>query len=265
MKKFIAIIVLSLCCTCMVMAQGQGSFRVGLRIGPNFSTLYGLQTDGQKIPTLFSAEEKYKMKPGVRAGFVFDIGLTDVISIQPAIYYSLQRWGSKGQFNFNDTLIMKTQEVMSMQLVQIPVLVNFRIAFKEKRDYAFVFGAGPYFSVSVQGRDALDGLLINQYTGETLYIRGLANFYKDEIISYYVTDKSGYAKEYKTNYDRHPYHRCDFGFTIAAGFELKKFYIGVACDLGVINTANTKEWEEVGIRGYTQRNLNLQATLGYYF
>ena len=69
MKKIIAIIALSLCCVCMVMAQGQGTFRAGLRIGPNFSTLYGLQTDGQKIPTLFSAEEKYKMKPGVRAGF----------------------------------------------------------------------------------------------------------------------------------------------------------------------------------------------------
>jgi hypothetical protein len=115
------------------------------------------------------------------------------------------------------------------------------------------------------GQDVMDGLLIDQYTGESLYIRGRANFYKDELISYYVTDKSGYAKEYTTGYDKRPFHRCDFGFTIAGGFELKKFYIGVACDLGVINTANTKEWEEVGVRGYTQRNLNLQATLGYYF
>jgi hypothetical protein len=265
MKKIVAIIVLSLCCISMVMAQGQGTFRAGLRIGPNFSTLYGLQSDGQKIPTLFSAEEKYKMKPGVRAGFVFDIGLTDVISLQPAIYYSLQRWGSKGQFNFDDTLIMKTEEVMSMQLIQIPVLVNFRIAFKNNYNYAFVFGVGPYFSVSMFGQDVMDGLLVDQYTGESLYIRGKANFYKDEKISYFVTDKSGYSQEYITGYDKRPFRRCDFGFTIAAGFELKKFYIGVACDLGVINTANTKEWEEVGIRGYTQRNLNLQATLGYYF
>lgn len=267
MKKIIAIIVLSLCCTSMVFAQGKGEFRVGLRIGPNFSTLYGIESDGQKIPTLFSASEKYKMKPGVRAGFVFDYGLTDVVSIQPAIYYSLQRWGSKGQFvmETDTALILKTEEVMSMQLIQIPVLVNFRIAFKNNFRNAFVFGVGPYFSVSVQGQDVLDGSVINQNTGESLDIRGKANFYKNQQISYYITDKSGYAEEYKTSFDAHPYHRCDFGFTIAAGFELKKFYIGVACDLGVINSANSKEWAEAGIKGYSQRNLNLQATLGYYF
>lgn len=265
MKKIIAIIVLSLCCSSMIFAQGKGTFRVGLRIGPNFSTLYGIESDGQKIPTLYSSAERYKMKVGVRGGFVFDLGLTDVVSLQPAIYYSLQRWGSSGQFQLTDSIVLKTEEVMSMQIVQIPVLVNFRIAFKNNYQHAFVFGVGPYFSVAVQGQDVLDGSFINQFSGESLDIRGKANFYKNQQISYYVTDKSGYAEEYKTRYDEHPYRRCDFGFTVAAGFELKKFYIGAACDFGVINTANPKEWEEAGIKGYSQRNLNLQATLGYYF
>ncbi|MBO4654151.1 MAG: PorT family protein [Bacteroidales bacterium] len=265
MKKIFVIALLSLCCSSMIFAQGEGTFRAGLRIGPNFSTLYGLRSDGQKIPTLFSNAEQYKMKPGVRAGFVFDIGLTDVVSLQPAIYYSLQRWGSKGQFNLTDSLVLKTEEVMSMQLVQIPVLVNFRIAFKEDYKKAFVFGVGPYFSVALVGYDVLDGTFINQYTGESLDMRGKANFYKNEQISYYVTQKNDQVLKYTTDFDAHPYRRCDFGFTVAAGFELKKFYIGVACDLGVINSANAKEWEEAGIKGYSQRNLNLQATLGYYF
>lgn len=267
MKKIFVIILLSLCCTSMVLAQGKGDFRVGLRIGPNFSTLYAVESDGQKIPTLYSSAGKYKMKPGVRGGFVFDIGLTDVVSIQPAIYYSLQRWGSKGQFVMEEdtAIILKTDETMSMQLVQIPVLVNFRIAFKDETKKAFVFGVGPYFSVSLVGYDLLDGTFVNQYTGESLDIRGKANFYKNEKISYYVTQQNDQVIEYTTTFDSHPFHRCDFGFTIAAGFELKKFYIGVACDLGVINSANAKEWEEAGIRGYSQRNLNLQATLGYYF
>lgn len=267
MRKIVAILILSLCCTSMVFAQGQGTFRAGLRIGPNFSTLYGIESDGQTIPTLYSpSAEKYKMKPGVRGGFVFDIGLTDVVSIQPAIYYSLQRWGSKGQFVTEDTaVVLRTDETMSMQLVQIPVLVNFRIAFKDDYRKAFVIGVGPYFSVAIVGYDVLDGLYINSVTGETLDIRGRANFYKNEEICYYVTQKNGHVDTYKTDFDRHPFHRCDFGFTFAAGFELNKFYIGVACDLGVINSANTKEWEEAGVRGYCQRNLNLQATLGYYF
>lgn len=267
MKKIIVIFVLSLCCSGMVFAQGKGDFRVGLRIGPNFSTLYGIETDGQKIPTLYSSAERYKMKVGVRGGFVFDLGLTDVVSIQPAIYYSLQRWGSKGQYVLEEdsAIILKTEEVMSMQIVQVPVLVNFRLTFKNNYQHAFVFGVGPYFSVAFQGQDILDGSFINQYTGESLDIRGKANFYKNEQISYYVTQNNGQVEEYKTDYNEHPYRRCDFGFTVAAGFELKKFYIGVACDFGVINSANTKEWEEAGIRGYSQRNLNLQATLGYYF
>lgn len=36
-------------------------------------------------------------------------------------------------------------------------------------------------------------------------------------------------------------------------------------NLMVKSCGKQEEWEEVGIRGYTQRNLNLQATLGYYF
>ncbi|MBQ9508099.1 MAG: outer membrane beta-barrel protein [Bacteroidales bacterium] len=265
MKKIFIIFLMFSCSITMLMAQGQGTFRAGLRIGPNFSTLYGIESDGQKIPTLFSYSERYKMKPGVRAGFVFDIGLTDVISIQPAIYYSLQRWGSKGQFELTDSIVLKTDETLSMQLIQIPVLVNFRIAFKNDFRKAFVFGVGPYFSVAMVGQDVLDGLFINQYTGESLDIRGKANFYKNEEICYYVTQKNGQVEKYKTDFDSHPFHRCDFGFTVAAGFELNRFYIGVAADFGVINSANTKEWEEAGVRGYSQRNLNLQATVGYYF
>lgn len=267
MKKIFVILLLSLCCTSMAFAQGAGTFRAGLRIGPNFSTLYAVESDGQQIPTLFSAAEKYKMKPGVRAGFVFDIGLTDVVSIQPAIYYSLQRWGSKGQFVMEEdtAIILQTDETLSMQMIQIPVLVNFRIAFKEDYKKAFVIGVGPYFSVSLLGYDVLDGTFINQSTGESLDMRGKANFYKNEQISYYVTQKNGQVLKYTTDFDAHPFRRCDFGFTIAAGFELNKFYIGVACDLGVINSANAKEWEEAGVKGYSQRNLNLQATLGYYF
>lgn len=266
MKKVFVIILLLASSITMLWAQGQGTFRAGLRIGPNFSTLYAVESDGAKIPTLFSASEKYKMKPGVRAGFVFDIGLTDVISIQPAIYYSLQRWGSKGQFVADDTIhVLQTEETMSMQLIQIPVLVNFRIAFKNDYRKAFVLGVGPYFSVAMVGRDLLDGLYINNNTGESLDIRGTANFYKNEKICYYVTQKNGQVDTYTTNFDAHPFRRCDFGFTLAAGFELNKFYIGVGVDLGVINSANAKEWEEAGVRGYSQRNLNLQATVGYYF
>jgi hypothetical protein len=265
MKKIIIIILLLACSTTMLLAQGQGTFRAGLRIGANFSTLYAVESDGQKIPTLFSSSARYKMKPGVRAGFVFDVGLTDVVSIQPAIYYSLQRWGSKDQFEVDSNIILKTDETLSMQLLQIPVLVNFRIAFKNDYRKAFVVGVGPYFSVAIVGYDVLDGLYVNTVTGESLDIRGKANFYKNEEIVYYVTQKNGHVDTYRTNFDRHPFHRCDFGFTIAAGFELNKFYIGAACDLGVINSANTAEWEEAGIMGYSQRNFNLQVTLGYYF
>ena len=265
MKKLFVIFLLFACSITMLMAQGQGTFRAGLRIGPNFSTLYGIESDGQKIPTLFSSAEKYKMKPGVRAGFVFDIGLTDVVSIQPSIYYSLQRWGSKGQFELEENIVLKTEEVLSMQLIQIPVLVNFRMAFKNDYRKAFVFGVGPYFSVSMVGQDVMDGKFINTVTGESLDIRGKANFYKNEEICYYVTQKNGQVVTYKTDFDSHPFRRCDFGFTLAAGFELNKFYIGVGVDLGVINSANAKEWEEAGVKGYRQRNLNLQATVGYFF
>lgn len=270
MKKTIAIIVLLVCGTMSLMAQEKVSFKAGLRVGANFSTLYGVESDGQIIPTIFSAAEKYKMKPGVRAGLVFDIGLTPKVSIQPAIYYSWQRWGSEGQcyatFNQQDTFIMRTKEVMNMQLVQIPVLVNFRLKFKNNEKNAFVFGVGPYFSVALAGQDAMEGTLIDQNNEANYWkIRGKANFYKDEKISLYKTEQDDFVTEYPTGFYNHPFRRCDFGFSVAVGFELKKFYIGAGADFGVINTANVNEWERVGIREYSQRNLNLQVNLGYYF
>lgn len=263
MKRIFGLLIL-LIVFCFV-SFAQGEFKMGLRIGPNFSTLYGVRSDGIDAPTLFSAKENYRMKAGVRGGFVFDVSLTDVISLQPAIYYSYQRMGTNGKYDYSDSLVLTTAEVLSMHIIQIPVMVNFSMHFKNNYNNAFVLGVGPYFSVALHGMDEMTGVGNDKYTGETYGVRGQANFYKNEQISYFITDRSGYAEKEILPMENHPYNRCDFGFSFNAGFQLSKFYIGAGCDLGVINSANQKEWENLGVNNYVQRNLNVNILVGYNF
>ncbi len=263
MKRIFSLLILLIVFCSVSFAQGE--FKMGLRIGPNFSTLYGVHSDGIDAPTLFSAKENYKMKAGVRGGFVFDVSLSDVISLQPAIYYSYQRTGTNGKYNYSDSLVLTTEEVLSMHILQIPVMVNFSVHFKNNYNNAFVLGVGPYFSVALHGVDEMTGVGIDKYTGETYGVRGQANFYKNERISYFLTDRSGYARKETLPMENHPYNRCDFGFSFNAGFQLSKFYIGAGCDLGVINSANQKEWEYLGVNNYVQRNLNVNILVGYNF
>lgn len=263
MKRILGLLVLLIAFSSVSFAQGE--FKMGLRVGPNFSTFYDVHSDGLDVPTLFSSKENYKMKVGVRAGFVFDVGLTDVISLQPAIYYSYQRMGTNGQYNYSDSLVMTTTEVLSMHVLQIPLMVNFSLHFRNNYNHAFVLGVGPYFSVALHGMDEMSGGAVDKYTGETYGVRGQANFYKNEQISYYIKDASGYSQTYVLPMENHPYNRCDFGFSFNAGFQLSKFYIGAGCDLGVINSANQKEWENIGVTNYVQRNLNVNILIGYNF
>jgi len=60
MKKIIAIVVLSLCCISMVMAQGQGTFRAGLRIGPNFSHCMGCRRTDRRFRLCFPQRRNTK-------------------------------------------------------------------------------------------------------------------------------------------------------------------------------------------------------------
>lgn len=263
MKRILGLLVLLIAFSSVSFAQGE--FKMGLRVGPNFSTFYDVHSDGLDVPTLFSSKENYKMKVGVRAGFVFDVGLTDVISLQPAIYYSYQRMGTNGQYNYSDSLVMTTTEVLSMHVLQIPLMVNFSLHFRNNYNHAFVLGVGPYFSVALHGMDEMSGGAVDKYTGETYGVRGQANFYKNEQISYYIKDASGYSQTSVLPMKNHPYNRCDFGFSFNAGFQLSKFYIGAGCDLGVINSANQKEWENIGVTNYVQRNLNVNILIGYNF
>lgn len=263
MKRILGLLVLLIAFSSVSFAQGE--FKMGLRVGPNFSTFYDVHSDGLDVPTLFSSKENYKMKVGVRAGFVFDVGLTDVISLQPAIYYSYQRMGTNGQYNYSDSLVMTTTEVLSMHVLQIPLMVNFSLHFRNNYNHAFVLGVGPYFSVALHGMDEMSGGAVDKYTGETYGVRGQANFYKNEQISYYIKDASGYSQTSVLPMENHPYNRCDFGFSFNAGFQLSKFYIGAGCDLGVINSANQKEWENIGVTNYVQRNLNVNILIGYNF
>lgn len=261
MKKIYLLLLLAFVCSTQAFSQ----FQMGVRIGANFSMPYGISADGATRTLFVDAPPSYKMKAGVKAGLTFNYQFTDVISIEPAVYYSLQRWGNTASFSFTDTLKMTTEETIQMQLIQIPVMVNFSIPFGQKPNHAVVLGVGPYFSVAVSGKEMLDGHLYNQYNGQYLDIRGTADLYKNEQISFYAAQIDDHWHTYDTPFDSQPYCRCDFGFSFAAGLQLGKFYVGAGCDLGVINTAKSEEWAEAGVKNYKQHNLNIDVMIGFNF
>ena len=262
MKKISILIFMALISAGSLRAQSS-YFRMGFRIGGNMSTMYDVKADGVDAPSIFAGKASYKMKPGVRAGLVFNFKMNNVV-IQPALYYTLQRWGSSCAYNLTDTIRLNVTEVMHMQMLHIPVMVYYNFHYGNK-NHAFVIGAGPYLSVALSGKDVMDGTFYDNVTKQSLDVRGEANFYKNEQVSFYCKQIDDKWLTIPTKFDQQLYTRCDFGFSFAAGFQLKSFYIGAGCDVGAINTAKQKSWEKAGVHGYTQRNLNIHLTLGFDF
>lgn len=131
MNKVIFVLPLLILSSFFVKAQSVD--QSGIRASLNLSNLYVQSVDDENT------------KPGFAVGVYFRKSLSDQISIQPEINYSLK--GS--QINYNNFLNGSGKYRYNLSYIEIPVLANFHLG------ESIYFSAGPYVAtlISVKVKD----------------------------------------------------------------------------------------------------------------
>ncbi|MEG1905649.1 MAG: porin family protein [Bacteroidales bacterium] len=243
-----------------VQAQEKTKQRVtfGLRAGINFSDIVSSNQDDLPL-SVFSHSDDYKSKIGGRIGIVADID--HHLYVQPGLYYSYKRIYNH-YFGYQTVENIEVSEMYTLQYLELPILISYHLPIGKN---SLNFSAGPYFGYGLQGKITMQEKYYNKTTNTSLDINGTTHYFKDNQTSLYATDnQTGYTEKIETN-NYAAANRFDFGVSVAVGFEISKFYIGVGYDIGIYNTGAQKFWDAAGMKKYKQHNMNFQATVGYNF
>lgn len=130
MKKFLLLIAT---CSIAFASQAQG-FKFGPRAGANFSTIK--QNPKQKGWT-------NNFQTGFQAGLAFNVGITEMLSLQPEVLYSQKGFKSE----FKSDFITASYEIKS-SYIEVPVLA--KVAFGSGNIKPFIT-AGPYAGYWLSG------------------------------------------------------------------------------------------------------------------
>jgi len=117
--------------------NAQMTLKVGPEAGIGLSKFIG-KFDGEKI-------EDQKLGLGFKAGVILDLGINDMISIQPGVFFNriTQNLDGETQITVNDQVAFhsKTEGSQNINAVSVPVGVQFGFGSESK----FFIGIGPQF------------------------------------------------------------------------------------------------------------------------
>ena len=137
MKKVFLLFFLALCCT---MGFAQLSFNV--KAGLNLSSYIGDNSDHSKF------------KPGARVGVGMEYQFTDLVSLQPSLFFSQK--GAKYSEGYDGSIIDADADVKINQLyLELPINVQFRFNIADNTN--LVIATGPYLACGVGGKTKFDG------------------------------------------------------------------------------------------------------------
>ena len=137
MKKSILTVLFALCST---IGFAQVSFQV--KAGLNLSSYIGENSDHSKF------------KPGARIGVGMEYQFTDLISLQPSLFFSQK--GAKYSSGYEGTVVDADADVKINQLyLELPINVQFRFNLADNTN--LVIETGPYLACGVGGKTKFDG------------------------------------------------------------------------------------------------------------
>ncbi|WP_018338004.1 MULTISPECIES: porin family protein [Butyricimonas] len=202
------------------MASLKAQQNWGIRGGLNMSTL-------DMTEAVFVGGNSNKYKEGFRIGFVGNVENKRMFSIQPGLYLSMIGSRFKGEIKG-----VKTTESDRLFYFQLPVLgsLNFKMKSAGKKWHLY---AGPYVAYSIGGKAKFKEKGANVKV--SLFTEG-------------EDGEQGTLKKF------------DWGLTFGTGVTIKRLFVGLYYDLGMINIANKKILE-----GVTAKNRNFSLNFGVNF
>ena len=136
MKKSVLTVLFALFCT---MSFAQLSFNV--KAGLNLSSYIGDNSDHSKF------------KPGVRLGVGMEYQFTDIISLQPSLFFSQK--GAKYSEGYEGIVDADADVKINQLYLELPINVQFR--FNIANNTNLVVATGPYLACGVGGKAKFDG------------------------------------------------------------------------------------------------------------
>ena len=212
MKKSFLTVLFALFCT---MGFAQLSFNV--KAGLNLSSYIGENSDHSKF------------KPGARIGVGMEYQFSDLVSLQPSLFFSQK--GAKYSSGYSGSVVDADADVKINQLyLELPINVQFRFNIADNTN--LVIATGPYLVYGVGGKAKFDG---------KASVGGI--------------NINGEEKVDTISDDGLNYNRFDAGWNIGLGVEFGRILVGVDTQLGFCKIMD----------GDAPHNANIGITLGYKF
>lgn len=205
--------------------------------------------------------ESYKdgVKPGFNLGFRFDYQFNDYFAVQTGLSYTMK--GEKIKFTKEDRDDSYEEKAKTtIHYFEIPILAGARYSIND--DIQLKFNTGPYIAIGLGGKCKTK--CEATYDGETESEKSYCQVFGDP------------EKDIeKLKDDEHPAMGCkrfDAGWKFELGVDIKKFYVGLAYDLGFVDIRNSKEADN--LKDYYKnadgeykpmKNRNFSINVGYKF
>ena len=214
---------------------------LGVRTGVNFSTFL------EKVPpNELSPETDYRI--GGHIGLILDIKIADFFYLEPGLYFttrggkeveeiSLLYPSSTGssRMDINAGLTVKTS------YLQLPVLASFRLPVTEK--IRCHLDVGPYVAYGVYGKikdiKANINAMGQQISNAEIGLQSEMDFFGDDAA-----------------------RRFDAGLCFGIGIDVKKVFIGLNYDLGLLNMVADSDNRD---DGFSTKNSNIGVRVGFNF
>ncbi|MFN0176492.1 MAG: porin family protein [Saprospiraceae bacterium] len=206
----------------------QSHAQVAIKAGVNFASI----SESARLEEYESLEEK--SVAGFQAGLSFDLGLSDMFTIQPEILF-IQK-GGKSTYKINDD--NKIVSRLYYNYVEVPVLAKLKF-YKESGSGFYLLG-GPFIGLAIGGKTKTSTTVL----GETTTTEDDFNFDNDD--------------------EAERQRRTDWGVSLGGGVKFGQVFLDARYNLGINNLLDTDSNNNNDNAPY-RRTRGIGVTMGYEF
>jgi OOP family OmpA-OmpF porin len=160
MAKNYFLLILLFCCKASF-----SQIKIGLMGGPQMANI----TEKNSIPGWDTATGKYYSgKSGFHVGMMAEIPISNYFYFEPAILYTQKgrNYAKAYQTSSSDSFYSYNSNIsLSIQYVDIPLNVAYKIPISHKKTNSFLISAGPYLSLFYNGKETINEH--NQFSSST--------------------------------------------------------------------------------------------------
>lgn len=226
-----------------------------VQAGLNLSQISASEFDDTNLDYMnsFYSIRKDIVKPGFNIGFRFDYRLNNYFAFQTGLEYTTR--GEKIKINDEincydeygniiETAPLEVSIKNTIHYFELPILIGIR--YNINHNIELQFNTGPYIAVGLGGKRK------DKVKQESLYC-GYDNQNQTAIFGDFDIYKPSSLG----------CKRFDAGWKFDLGVDIKKYYVGIAYDLGLVDirSKKTKEFWSLG----AMKNRNFSINVGYSF